>query len=120
MGLPLIYLFARSIDAGSEFWDIILRRRTLSILFRSISLVTAVTITSALIAVPMAWLTTRTDLPYRKLWGIIAPLPLVIPSYIGAFLIVIALGPKGLLQDGLDILFGVEKIPSISRIIKNI
>jgi len=113
MGLPLIYLFARSIDAGSEFWDIILRRRTLSILFRSISLVTAVTITSALIAVPMAWLTTRTDLPYRKLWGIVAPLPLVIPSYIGAFLIVIALGPRGLLQDGLGILFGVEKIPSI-------
>ncbi|MQF64553.1 iron ABC transporter permease [SAR202 cluster bacterium AC-409-J13_OGT_754m] len=113
MSLPLIWLFARSIDAGSDFWDLVLRPRTLSIMLRSISLVIAVTITSALIAVPMAWLTTRTDLPYRKLWGIIAPLPLVIPSYIGAFLVVIALGPKGLLQDGLDLVFGIEQIPSI-------
>ena len=113
MALPLIYLVVRSIDAGSEFWDLILRRRTLDILFRTASLVIAVTSTSVLIAVPMAWLTTRTDLPYRRLWEIIAPLPLVIPSYIGAFLVVIALGPKGLLQDRLDLLFGIEQIPSI-------
>ena len=113
IALPLLYLFVRSIDIGADFWDLIFRSRTLYIIFRSISLVLAVTATSAFIAVPMAWLTTRTDLPYRKLWKIVAPLPLVIPSYIGAFLVVIALGPKGLLQNGLDLLFGIEEIPSI-------
>ena len=39
----------------------------------------------------------------------LAALPLVIPSYIGAYLVVSALGPSGLAQDAL----GVDSLPSI-------
>jgi iron(III) transport system permease protein len=37
----------------------------------------------------------------------------VIPSFIGAFVAVIALSPRGMLQDLLDVLFGVDRIPDI-------
>ena len=38
----------------------------------------------------------RTDLPGRRAWAVLTALPLVIPSYIGAYLFVSALGPQGL------------------------
>ena len=61
------------------------------------------------IALPIGWLTVRTDLPGRRLWTVLCTLPLVIPSYVGAYLFVAALGPNGMLQDAL----GVERLPSI-------
>ena len=113
MALPLVYLLIRSLGAGAEFWDLLFRIRTLQILLRSALLVAAVTAASAAIAVPLAWLTTRTDLPFRRTWAILTSLPLVIPSYVGAFLVVVALGPRGMLQQGLEGPFGVERLPAI-------
>jgi iron(III) transport system permease protein len=54
----------------------------------------------------------RTDLPGRRLWATLTTLPLVIPSYIGAYLFIAALGPSGALQDLLEPL-GVERLPSL-------
>ena len=65
MALPLVYLSIRGLGAGVEFWDLLFRIRTLQILLRSALLVAAVTGASVAIAVPLAWLTTRTDLPMR-------------------------------------------------------
>ena len=76
---------------------------------RTAGLAAAVTGASILIAVPIAWLTVRTDLPGRRVWATLCTLPLVIPSYVGAYLFVAALGPEGLLADAL----GVDSIPSI-------
>ncbi len=64
---------------------------------------------SIAIALPIGWLTVRTDLPGRRLWAVLCTLPLVIPSYVGAYLLVAALGPNGMLQDAL----GVDRLPSI-------
>ena len=50
---------------------------------------------SVLIGVPAAWLTVRTDLRRRRWWTILLAVPLVIPSYVGAFALVGALGPRG-------------------------
>ena len=44
----------------------------------------------------LAWLVTRTDLPGRRLWRVVLPLPLVIPSFVGATALLSALGPGGL------------------------
>jgi iron(III) transport system permease protein len=66
-----------------------------------------------LIAVPLAWLTTRTDLPFRRVWAVLTPLPLVIPSYVGAYLFASALGPRGLLQQGLEWIFGITRLPDL-------
>ena len=112
MLLPLVYLVVRSTGASGEAWGLLVRPRTAQILWRSALLVVAVTTVSVAVAVPLAWLTVRTDLPLRRLWGILTALPLVIPSYVGAFLVVSALGPKGLLQ-GLLAPLGVERLPDI-------
>ena len=66
------------------------------------------------IALPLAWLTVRTDLPLARTWSVLATLPLVIPSYVAAFAVVVALGPRGMLQGFLEPLIGVERLPDIS------
>jgi iron(III) transport system permease protein len=89
------------------------RRRTAELILRSLGLTLAVTATAGAIAVVLAWLTVRTDLPGRRIWTVAAALPLVIPSYIGAYAILSALGPVGLAQDLLEPL-GIERLPSIA------
>ena len=113
MALPLAYLVVVVAGAGSEALDAIWRPRTARLILRSAGLAAAVTATAIAIAVPLAWLTVRTDLPGRRLWTVAAALPLVIPSYIGAYAILSALGPQGLLQDLLSPA-GVERLPSIT------
>jgi iron(III) transport system permease protein len=113
MLIPLIYLFIRASQARSGIWDLVFRARTLEILENTALLAAGVSLATIVIAVPLAWLTTRTDLPGRRFWAATAPLPLVIPSYVGALTIIAALGPKGLLQDALSGPFGVERLPEI-------
>ncbi len=91
-----------------------LRVRVLEILGRTLLLVGAVTAGSVVVAVPLAWLTVRTDLPLRRIWAVLAALPLVIPSYVGGFIVVVALGPRGMLQKLLDGPLGVDRLPDIS------
>ena len=113
MLLPLVYLVVRTLGAGSDAGDVLFRLRVLEILGRTLLLVGAVTAASVLLAVPVAWLTVRTDLPFRKAWSVLAALPLVIPSYVGGFIVVVTLGPRGMLQNLLDGPFGVDRLPDI-------
>ncbi|MCY4624987.1 MAG: iron ABC transporter permease [Chloroflexi bacterium] len=117
MVLPLVYLVERSLDGGGEVVDLLLRQRTLEILYRSAVLVAVVTVASALIAVPLAWLTVRTDLPLRRFWSVVTVLPLVIPSYVGAFLLVVALGPRGMLHGLLERFVDIDRLPDISGLV---
>ena len=113
MLLLLAYLAVRALGAGAEAWDLVLRLRTGGILVRTVVLIVVVTGLSIAIAVPLAWLTVRTDLPYRRVWSVVTVLPLVIPTYVGGFLVVVALGPKGMLQQFLEGPLGVERLPEI-------
>ncbi len=108
------YLVIRSLGAGQEFWDVLLRWRVLELLLRTLLLVGAVTMASVTIALPLAWLTVRSDLPLARAWGVIVTLPLVIPSYVAAFAYVVALGPRGMLQGWLEDLIGLERLPDIN------
>lgn len=111
--LPLGYLVIRAAGAGyDKVWDILLRPRTHEIFFGSAGLAASVTFLSIVIGVTLAWLTIRTDLPGRKFWAVATILPLVIPSYVGAYTLISAFGPKGLAQGWLEP-FGVERLPSI-------
>jgi iron(III) transport system permease protein len=60
----------------------------------------------------LAWLTVATDLPGRKAWSVLTTLPLVFPSYIGAFALIALIGPRGIVQGWLEPL-GVERLPPI-------
>ena len=77
-------------------------------------LVVAVTVASLAIALPLAWLTVRSDLPLARMWGVLVTLPLVIPSYVAAFAVVVALGPRGMLQGFLEELVGLQRLPDIN------
>ena len=72
-----------------------------------------VTATCVALAVPLAWLVMRTDLPGapRARLPVLA-LPLAVPSFVGGYVMISALGPGGLLQGLLEPL-GVERLPSI-------
>jgi iron(III) transport system permease protein len=111
--LPPVYLAIRALGAGDDALRSLLRPNTWAIMGRTALLALAVTGISALIAIPLAWLTVRSDVPLRRLWAILTPLPLVIPSYVGAYLYVSALGPRGLLQQLLEEPFGITRLPSI-------
>lgn len=111
--LPLAYLLLRSGQAGwSRVWEIVSAPRTLTLLRDTLALTVAVTATTIMIAVPLAWLTVRTDLPGRRLFTVLTALPLAIPTYVGGFAFVAFAGPRGTLQSWLAPL-GVDKIPSI-------
>lgn len=110
--LPLLYLVMRCFELGADFWPVLLRERTARILWNSVVLAIAVTASSTVVGVLIAWLTMRTDLPGRQVWSVLTCLPLVLPSYVGAFSFIAAFGPQGLLQQILSP-FGVERLPSI-------
>jgi iron(III) transport system permease protein len=109
---PIVYLVIRSSEAGSDIWPLVFRNRTAVIFWNTLKLATGVSVATILIAVPYAWLTSRTDLPLRRMWDTIAPMPLVIPSYVGTLAIIGAVGPRGLVQGWLEPL-GVDRLPSI-------
>lgn len=113
MIIPLFYLVIRSTGGDSNWIDEIFRDRTFILLRNTVTLTFAVTVSCVAIALPLAWLTTQTDLPWRRFWAIVTPLPLVVPSYVGAFTVVAFLGPRGMLQGWLEPIFGIERLPEI-------
>lgn len=113
MLLTPVYLLIRTAGSGQAALDILVKASTVQALGRTVGLSLAVTVASAVLAVPLAWLTVCTDLPGRKLWATAAALPLVLPSYVAAFLFVSTLGPKGLLQQWLYPVTGMERLPEI-------
>ena len=107
--LPAAYLFVVVAGDLGDALVTALTSRTAAIVARTLALTAAVTAAAIALALPLGWLTVRTDLPGRRVWAVLCTLPLVIPSYVGAYLFVAALGPNGMLQDAL----GVESLPSI-------
>ena len=106
---PLFWLVFRAREVeGSRSFDLLFSSQTASVTANSIGLMVAVVVLSIALGVPLAVLTTRTDIPYPRFWTILAALPLVIPSYIGAIAFVSMFGSGG----EVDSLFGVS-IPSI-------
>lgn len=93
---PLFWLLLRVLEVNpAEAVEMVTAQRNIDILLNSIGLMAAVTAFSMLLGIPLAVLVTRTDLPFKRPLTIIAALPLVIPSYIGAFAFVSTFGPHG-------------------------
>ncbi len=94
--IPIAYLVVRALEAGMETWELVFRIRTLKTMGRTLALVVAAPLLSLAIALPLAVLTTRTNLPFRKTWSVLTVLPLVIPSYLYAFVLISAFRSDGL------------------------
>jgi iron(III) transport system permease protein len=113
VSLPLVYLVIRAGTGGGEAWEVLARERTFELVGRTMVLVVAVTGGAIALGVPLAWVVTRTDLPLRRFWAVAAALPLVIPSYVAALVLLAAFGPRGFLQRLLEGPFGIERVPDI-------
>jgi iron(III) transport system permease protein len=106
--VPFAYLVARSLSLGGDLWDTLASSRTRGPLVRSLALATSVAAAAAVVGTLTAWLTVRTDLPGRRVWRLLLPLPLVIPSFVGAAALLAAFAPGGLLSR-----LGFDALPRI-------
>jgi iron(III) transport system permease protein len=104
---PFAYLAVRNATHPAELWDALSSPRALEALARSLLLGTCVAAAAAVVGSACAWAVVRTDVPGRRLWRVVLPLPLVIPSFIGAFALIAAFARGGLL----DRLIGVHGVP---------
>jgi len=97
---PLLWLVARANQVPvADAIGLLASRTATSVMGNSLVLVAVVTGASIVLGVPLAVLTVQTDLPFRRFWTVAIALPLVVPSYIGAFAYVSAFGPSGALAD---------------------
>jgi len=95
---PLLWLLLRaSTIEPTEAFSLLTSPTAIDVLTNSLGLVALVTAASVALGVPLAVLTVQTDLPFRRFWTVVVALPLVVPSYIGAFAYVSAFGPNGAL-----------------------
>jgi len=110
--VPFGYLVVRSAGLGGDLWETLTSERTLAPLVRSLTLATAVTVTAAAIGTATAWIAVRTDVPLRAVWRVLLPLPLVIPSFVGAAALLAAFAPGGLVAELVEPL-GVDQLPRV-------
>ncbi|MGH2377197.1 MAG: ABC transporter permease [Candidatus Limnocylindria bacterium] len=108
--LPPVYLVVRAAGSPGAVALVLAQGSTLRVVLDTALLVATVTAATVLIGVTLAWLTTRTDVPLRRMWAVGLSLPLVLPSYVAAFAFVAAIGPRGLLRELLTPL-GVQTLP---------
>ena len=85
---------ALSVEPGRAL-ELLVSSQTAWVTLNSLGLMAIVTAASIALGVPLALLTTRTDLPFARFWTVVAALPLVIPSYIGAMAFLGMFGPGG-------------------------
>lgn len=110
--IPVLFLITGALGAGREGLEYLLRARTLVIIGNSIALAAATTVFATLIGLPFAWLTSRTDLPARRILLVLGLAAMVMPSYLTAVTYAEMFGPKGILQSLLAPL-GVDRLPGI-------
>lgn len=83
--LPVGYLLVRAAEGGAAVVGVLARQRTLELAVRSIGLAAVVTALCVVLGVSLAWLVARTDLRGRRVFGVLAALPLAVPSYVAAY-----------------------------------
>ena len=98
MALPLAHLVVRAAGADDPV-AFVVSSRVLRFLWGTLRLAFTVTALTIVLGVGLAWLVERTDLPARRLLGLAAALPLVVPTYVGALALKAAFGPAGLLVE---------------------
>ena len=106
------YLVMRASESGDTIWSTLTAGPVLMAIGRTVVLAVTVTVGATAISIPAAWIVARTDVPFRSVWAVLLALPLAVPSFVGGFVMVSAMGPRGMLQDLLAPL-GVERLPSI-------
>ncbi len=99
---PASYLLWRNFTFQSNPAEVLFSERTSGPLLRTLRLAVLVSATTTVLGTALAWFTTRCDLPWKKFWQTLLPLPLVFPTFVGAAALIRTLNPGGLLTDWLS------------------
>jgi iron(III) transport system permease protein len=102
---PLVYLVVRTAQEGDDAFAVLRSDSAFGPLSRTLLLAASTAAACAVLGTSLAWLVMRTDLPLRRLFRVLVALPLVIPSFVGAFVLIAAFAGGGLLDEvvGLDL-----------------
>ena len=107
---PFGYLVWRGFDLnitwGDNFSDVWGPLRNTVLLALSVS------VAAAAAGTWLAWMLLRTDLPGRRIWSVLAPLPLAFPSFVGAIALLAGFAKGGLVEEFLSPL-GIDSVPRI-------
>lgn len=107
--IPFAYLVSRAARDLEGTWEVLSSGTALAPLWRTIQLAVLVSLVCCIIGTTTAWLVERTDLPGRRIWRIVLPLPLVIPSFLGAAALLNAFNTGGLLDE----VVGLRSLPNL-------
>lgn len=84
--LPLAFLVVQAQQSGwGQVQRLLLRHTVAVLLWNSVRLTAACTLGCAVLGVGAAWLVHRSDLPLRRLWGVLLVAPLGIPDFVVGF-----------------------------------
>lgn len=109
---PGAYLVWRNFTEGADPLGLLFSPRTLGPLGRTLRLAVGVSLAASAMGTTLAWLTARTDLPGRRFWRVVLPVPLVLPTFIGAAAFIRTFNPGGLASDLLSGL-GLGRTPEL-------
>ena len=107
---PFGYLLIRGLALGEGLWASWTDVSALAPLLRSVALAVAVSLATAALGMACAWLVARTDLPAARVWAVLLALPLVLPSYIGAFTLQAAFATGGLVEQFLPVPVNLPRV----------
>jgi iron(III) transport system permease protein len=99
VAIPVAGLLVRALEASDSAWETLISLRTLRLLGRTLVFTGVVTATATAVGVGGAWILARTDIHFRRFWGVVFAMPLVIPSYVVAMVLISATGSRGLIAD---------------------
>ena len=84
--LPLLYVGTKAWQAGwSEALHLLWRPYVFGLMRNTLLLMVGVTVTCAVVGLSLAWLLERSNLPGRRLWGVILCLPFAVPAFVSSF-----------------------------------
>lgn len=108
--VPLGYLIFEAFDVeSSDLYANLFRWRNAELFLNTLLLTIGVLVFNILIATPAAWLTSRSDLRYKRIFSVLCALPLTIPGYVMAHALLSLGGNYGLFAS----IFG-KSIPRLS------
>lgn len=89
MLIPFVYLLLRAMEADpARLGSLVFRARTWDLLVNTLSLAACVATVTTLIALPLAWLVTRSDIAGKRVLTILSVMPLAVPGYVMAFALI--------------------------------
>ncbi len=84
--LPLAFVIGVTIQTGwSTVMQLLVRPRVGELLVNTVLLVVLTVPLCTILAVALAWLTERSDLPGRRAWSLLAAAPLAVPAFVHSY-----------------------------------